>query len=66
MPKDSARLRLSLMLSLSLALSALPGYCSAADAAVAVRSNELHTRYRNAKAKVEEAQTAEELEAIKL
>ena len=27
----SARLRLSLMLSLSLALSALPGYCSAAD-----------------------------------
>ena len=30
MPKDSARLRLSLMLSLSLALSALPGYCSAA------------------------------------
>lgn len=35
-------------------------------AAVAVRSNELHIRYRNAKAKVEEAQTAEELEAIEL
>lgn len=34
--------------------------------AVAVRSNELHIRYRNAKAKVEEAQTAEELEAIEL
>ena len=33
---------------------------------VAVRSNELHSRYRNAKAKVEEAQTAEELEAIEL
>ena len=33
---------------------------------VAVRSNELHIRYRNAKAKVEEAQTAEELEAIEL
>lgn len=33
---------------------------------VAVRSNELHVRYRNAKAKVEEAQTAEELEAIEL
>lgn len=31
----SARLRLSVMLSLLLALSALPGYCSAADAAVA-------------------------------
>jgi hypothetical protein len=35
-------------------------------AAVAVRSNKLHIRYRNAKAKVEEAQTAEELEAIEL
>lgn len=35
-------------------------------AAVAVRSNELHIRYRNAKAKVEEAQTAEELKAIEL
>ena len=35
-------------------------------AAVAVRSNELHIRYRNAKAKVEKAQTAEELEAIEL
>lgn len=35
-------------------------------AAVAVRSNELHVRYRNAKARVEEAQTAEELEAIEL
>lgn len=35
-------------------------------AAVAVRSNELHIRYRNAKAKVEEAQTAEELEATEL
>lgn len=34
--------------------------------AVAVRSNELHIRYRNAKAKVEEAQTAEKLEAIEL
>ena len=34
--------------------------------AVAVRSNELHIRYRNAKAKVEEAQTAEELEAMEL
>ena len=34
--------------------------------AVAVRSNELHIRYRNARAKVEEAQTAEELEAIEL
>ena len=33
---------------------------------VAVRSNDLHIRYRNAKAKVEEAQTAEELEAIEL
>ena len=33
---------------------------------VAVRSNELHIRYRNAKAKIEEAQTAEELEAIEL
>ena len=33
---------------------------------VAVRSNELHIRYRNAKAKVKEAQTAEELEAIEL
>lgn len=33
---------------------------------VAVRSNELHIKYRNAKAKVEEAQTAEELEAIEL
>ena len=40
MPKDSARLRLSLMLSLSLALSALPGYCSAADAAVAAPQQE--------------------------
>lgn len=35
-------------------------------AAIAVRSNELHIRYRNAKAKVEEAQTAKELEAIEL
>ena len=35
-------------------------------AAVAVRSNELHIRYRNAKARVEKAQTAEELEAIEL
>lgn len=35
-------------------------------AAVAMRSNELHIKYRNAKAKVEEAQTAEELEAIEL
>lgn len=35
-------------------------------AAVAARSNELHIRYRNAKAKVEEAQTAGELEAIEL
>ena len=33
---------------------------------VAVRSNELHAKYRNAKAKVEEVQTAEELEAIEL
>lgn len=33
---------------------------------VAVRSNELHIKYRNAKVKVEEAQTAEELEAIEL
>ena len=33
---------------------------------VAVRSNELHIRYRNAKAKIEKAQTAEELEAIEL
>ena len=41
MPKDSARLRLSLMLSLSLALSALPGYCSAADAAVAAPQQEV-------------------------
>ena len=32
----------------------------------AVRSNELHIRYRNAKAKIEKAQTAEELEAIEL
>lgn len=37
----SARLRLSLMLSLSLALSALPGYCSAADAAVAAPRQEV-------------------------
>lgn len=37
----SARLRLSLMLSLSLALSALPGYCSAADAAVAAPQQEV-------------------------
>lgn len=37
----SARLRLSLMLSLSLALSALPGYCSAADAAVAAPQQEI-------------------------
>lgn len=36
----SARLRLSVMLSLSLALSALPGYCSAADAAVAAPQQE--------------------------
>ena len=35
-------------------------------AKVAVRSNELHIRYRNAKAKIEKAQTAEELEAIEL
>ena len=41
MPRDSARLRLSLMLSLSLALSALPGYCSAADAAVAAPRQEI-------------------------
>ena len=33
---------------------------------VAMRSNELHIRYRNAKAKIEKAQTAEELEAIEL
>ena len=33
---------------------------------VAVRSNQLHIKYRNAKAKVEEAQTVEELEAIEL
>lgn len=37
----SARLRLSVMLSLSLALSALPGYCSAADAAVAAPQQEI-------------------------
>lgn len=37
----SARLRLSVMLSLSLALSALPGSCSAADAAVAAPSQEV-------------------------
>ena len=37
----SARLRLSVMLSLSLALSALPGYCSAADAAVAAPRQEV-------------------------
>ena len=36
----STRLRLSVMLSLSLALSALPGYCSAADAAVAAPQQE--------------------------
>lgn len=41
MLKDSARLRLSLMLSLSLALSALPGSCSAADAAVAAPRQEV-------------------------
>lgn len=33
---------------------------------VAVRSNELHIKYRNTKAKIEEAQTAEELEEIEL
>ena len=35
-------------------------------AAVAVRSNALHLAYRKAKERVEEAQTAEELEAIEL
>ena len=40
MPKYSARLRLSLMLCLSLALYVLPGYCSAADAAVAAPQQE--------------------------
>ena len=33
-------------------------------AAVAVRSNALHTAYRAAKAKVESASTAEEVEAV--
>lgn len=37
----SARLRLSVTLCLSLALSALPGYCSAADAAVAAPRQEV-------------------------
>lgn len=37
----SAKLRLSLMLLLSLALSALPGYCSATDVAVAAPQQEV-------------------------
>ena len=37
----SARFRLSLMLSLSLALSALPAFCSAADAAIAAPRQEV-------------------------
>ena len=40
----SARLRLSVMLSLSLALSALPGYCSAADADVVAPRQEIMVR----------------------